>query len=115
MAVGPLSGAGSILPFFLHCSESRLVCGLVQRWPVLLKSRHHLYSSRAARLKLDPDTETPDTRGLVAKYYSNRNPRSPELLGVAEKPRGFATWHRRVDYYHRLDTRWSFSASKIML
>lgn len=37
----------------------------------------------------------------VTKYYSNRNPRSLELLGMAEKPRGFATKNERVDYYHR--------------
>ena len=37
----------------------------------------------------------------VTKYYSNRNPRSMELLGMAEKPRGFATKNERVDYYHR--------------
>lgn len=45
---------------------------------------------------------TSNTKGLVAaKYYFNRNPRSPELLGIADKPRGFITWNRRVDYYHR--------------
>lgn len=37
----------------------------------------------------------------VARYYCNKNPRSPELLGIADKPRGYATWNRRVDYYHR--------------
>ncbi len=37
----------------------------------------------------------------VTKYYCNRNPRSLELLGMAEKPRGFATKNQRVDYYHR--------------
>lgn len=37
----------------------------------------------------------------VTKYYCNRNPRSLELLGVAEKPRGFKTSRQRVDYYHR--------------
>lgn len=41
------------------------------------------------------------SRTDVATYYCNRNPRSPELLGIADKPRGYATWHRRVDYYHR--------------
>ena len=39
-------------------------------------------------------------KGLT-KYYRNRNPRSFELLGIAEKPRGFATKRYRVDYYHR--------------
>ena len=39
----------------------------------------------------------------VTKYYCNRNPRSLELLGMAEKPRGFATKKERVDYYHRYD------------
>ena len=34
-------------------------------------------------------------------YYLNRNPRNLELLGVAEKPKGFATKWERVDYYHR--------------
>ena len=37
----------------------------------------------------------------MTRYYCNRNPRSLELLGMAEKPRGFETAHRRVDYYHR--------------
>lgn len=37
----------------------------------------------------------------VTRYYCNRNPRSLELLGMAEKPMGFETAHRRVDYYHR--------------
>lgn len=37
----------------------------------------------------------------VTKYYCNRNPRSLELMGMAEKPRGFATKNQRVDYYHR--------------
>ena len=38
----------------------------------------------------------------VTGYYCNRNPRSLELLGMAEKPKGFETARRRVDYYHRL-------------
>lgn len=33
--------------------------------------------------------------------FNNRNPRSLELLGVAEKPKGFITKNQRVDYYHR--------------
>ena len=37
----------------------------------------------------------------VTKYFCNRNPRNPELLGIAEKPKGFETTHKRVDYYHR--------------
>lgn len=37
----------------------------------------------------------------VTQYYCNRNPRSLELLGMAEKPKGFKTAHRRMDYYHR--------------
>ena len=37
----------------------------------------------------------------VTRYYCNRNPRSLELLGMAEKPKGFETARRRVDYYHR--------------
>ena len=69
---------------------------------MLLKARELSSPSHTpVRLKLEQDSESPDTRGLVTKYYFNRNPRSPELLGIAEKPRGFATWHRRVDYYHR--------------
>lgn len=35
------------------------------------------------------------------QYFHNRNPRNLELLGVAEKPRGFKTKRGRVDYYHR--------------
>ena len=35
------------------------------------------------------------------QYYYNRNPRSLELLGLAEKPKGFKTRKWRVDYYHR--------------
>lgn len=34
-------------------------------------------------------------------YFCNRNPRSLELLGMAEKPKGFITKNQRVDYYHR--------------
>ena len=37
----------------------------------------------------------------VTKYYCNRNPRSLELMGMADKPRGFATKNQRMDYYHR--------------
>ena len=37
----------------------------------------------------------------VTKYFCNRNPRNPELLGIAEKPKGFETTNKRVDYYHR--------------
>lgn len=37
----------------------------------------------------------------VAKYFRNRNPRSPELLGVAPKPKGYQTGRWRVDYHHR--------------
>ena len=37
----------------------------------------------------------------VTRYYCNRNPRSLELLGMVEKPKGFETARRRVDYYHR--------------
>eukprot|EP00731_Ephydatia_muelleri_P023492 Em0015g1075a len=35
-------------------------------------------------------------------YYCNRNPRNLELLGLADKPKGFETKNQRVDYYHRL-------------
>ena len=37
----------------------------------------------------------------VTKYYCNRNPRSLELLGMADKPLGYATKNQRMDYYHR--------------
>ena len=37
----------------------------------------------------------------VTKYYCNRNPRSLELLGMADKPLGFGTKNQRMDYYHR--------------
>ena len=37
----------------------------------------------------------------VTKYFCNRNPRSLELLGIADKPLGFATKNQRMDYYHR--------------
>ena len=37
----------------------------------------------------------------VTKYYCNRNPRSLELMGMADKPRGFGTKNQRMDYYHR--------------
>ncbi len=40
------------------------------------------------------------TNGCI-KQYVNRNPRSNELIGIAEKPKGFKTRKWRVDYYHR--------------
>ena len=40
----------------------------------------------------------------VTRYYCNRNPRNLELLGMAEKPKGFETARWRVDYYHRYTT-----------
>ena len=49
-----------------------------------------------------PTTEQPAAHELgCTHYYLNRNPRNYELLGVAEKPKGFATKWERVDYYHR--------------
>ena len=35
-------------------------------------------------------------------FFQNHNPRSLELLGVAVKPKGFATKMGRTAYYHRL-------------
>ena len=39
-----------------------------------------------------------------SEWYYNRNPRSLELLGAAEKPKGFHRQRKRVgriDYYHK--------------
>ncbi len=50
------------------------------------------------------DTELMNSAALeqgVTKYFCNRNPRNPEMLGIAEKPKGFETKRYRVDYYHR--------------
>lgn len=59
----------------------------------------------AERVKLDLQEDhaldSSAIKALPMRYYYNRNPRSPELLGIAEKPRGFATKKMRVDYYHR--------------
>ena len=75
-------------------------------WPVPPGSRHiSITSHTGGRVKLNiPDRTTFDTssiKELPMRYYYNKNPRSPELLGVAEKPRGFCMSKRRVDYYHR--------------
>ena len=43
-------------------------------------------------------------KGCTA-YYCNRNPRNLELLGIADKPKGFETKNQRVDYYHRYKQR----------
>ena len=40
--------------------------------------------------------------GGARQRVSSRNPRALELMGAAEKPRGFATARLRPDYYHRL-------------
>ncbi len=37
----------------------------------------------------------------VTRYFCNRNPRNAEMLGLAEKPKGFETMKNRVDYYHK--------------
>ena len=96
-------GRGPLLTFSLPSSASSLVCTLRGRCGSAVRSRMLSYPSydlQKPKLELDMSD---DAKGLVTKYYCNRNPRSPELLGIAEKPRGFATWHRRMDYYHRYD------------
>ena len=58
----------------------------------------------SGRVKLDVQESgnfDSSKKELPMNFYMNRNPRSAELLGVAEKPRGFITTKRRVDYYHR--------------
>lgn len=97
--VRPLS---SLLLF----SKSRLVHTLQQVCPVQLQVREgSTHSHSVGRLSLvvqqEKSADTARIKDHVAKYYFNRNPRSSELLGIADKPRGFKTWNRRVDYYHR--------------
>ena len=41
------------------------------------------------------------TEDGVTKYFCNRNPRNLELMGIAEKPKGFEKKRYRVDYHHR--------------
>ena len=94
------SGLRAFLSLLLPFSKPRLVQRLVQRQPVLFQARQVSTQPNTGRLKLQQESDN-DVKGHVAPYYYNRNPRSPELLGIAEKPRGFKTWHRRVDYYHR--------------
>ena len=56
------------------------------------------------RIKRDKPPQFVNSAALelgVTKYFCNRNPRSLELLGIAEKPRGFATKKSRMDFYHR--------------
>ena len=66
-----------------------------------------LHSSPAnvqRRVKRDKSPEFVNSAAMelgVTKYFCNRNPRSLELLGIAEKPRGFATKKSRMDFYHR--------------
>lgn len=95
---------GSLFSRFLPSSKSWLVQTLNQGCSVPLLARG--VATESGRLKLvreDTEGETPAApgRNQVATFYCNRNPRSSELLGTADKPRGYATWHRRVDFYHR--------------
>ena len=63
----------------------------------------HSQSRRTSDVTFDPPhINTAALESGLTKYYCNRNPRSLELLGVAEKPKGFQTKNQRVDYYHRL-------------
>ena len=63
--------------------------------------------SSSGRVKLDVqgsgNFDPSKVKDMPMNYYMNRNPRSAELLGIAEKPRGFITTKRRVDYYHRYE------------
>ena len=77
---------------------------MCQAIPSLLNSTS-AQSVQAERVKLDTkESDSFDVskyREHPMSFYTNRNPRSAELLGMAEKPRGFITTKRRVDYYHR--------------
>lgn len=90
------------IALLLPSSRSSLVHTLRQRCPMLVKAREVSTQpvTETGRLTLQQESDT-DASDHVARYYYNRNPRSPELLGTASKPRGFKTWNRRVDYYHR--------------
>ena len=72
----------------------------------LLVSRAlHRWSANVPRRRKRPDEPQFVNRAALERgttnYFCNRNPRSLELLGLAEKPKGFATKKSRVDYYHR--------------
>lgn len=80
----------------------------------LLGGKFRVFPKWSAQLKLPGEryisSEIPvpglteqdkDNRLAVSGRYQNRNPRNFELLGMAKKPRGFATSPNRVDYYHR--------------
>ena len=102
MAERYLMEARSLLVFLRPFCRPRLVSCMKERFAVSLRPRKLSTYSRAARRLGENIDETSSgvTKGMVKNYF-NRNPRSPELLGIAEKPRGFITWKRRVDYYHR--------------
>lgn len=48
----------------------------------------------------DSSLTDPIENGCI-KQFVNRNPRSGELLGTTEKPKGYQTRPWRIDYYHR--------------
>jgi large subunit ribosomal protein L18 len=77
-------------------------CKLQERFS-LIAAKRHLPSLAIVHQKDAKINE--DAGGGCGGYvqnYINRNPRNLELLGMAKKPRGYATRLWRVDYYHRL-------------
>jgi len=112
-----------------------LWCKSIKKMALWRSSRWHLFSRKnfslavpsllnstgvqsveAGRVRLDSkESDSFDVskyRQLPMSLYTNRNPRSAELLGMAEKPRGFITTKRRVDYYHRYLRVALFSTSR---
>ncbi len=65
--------------------------------PMVHEENPNQFDSRDFNVSM---SEVETNRGCVNRY-SNRNPRSMELIGLAEKPKGFKTHKWRVNYYHR--------------
>ena len=58
------------------------------------------FESRDYDIAYPIQTSMQNTNGCI-RQYMNKNPRSNELIGIAEKPKGFKTRKWRIDYYHR--------------
>ena len=106
MATSALIRTGTVFPLLhpsclsgaFHLTPNVFLMSLGTRWT---STDPHVAGRMKLNLQENATLDTSSIKELPMRYYFNRNPRSPELLGVEEKPRGFGTAKRRVDYYHR--------------